>query len=337
VGSSTAEQLEAVITVGDLGEFGLIAAIQALLPPDERLEVGPGDDAAVLRVPDGRVVATTDLLVEGRHFRRDWSGPADVGVKAAAQNLADVAAMGAAPRTLLVGLACPADLPADWVLQMIGGMLAECERAGASIAGGDVTAADCVMLGITALGELDGRSPVTRSGARPGDQVAIAGRTGWSAAGLALLTAGLADTLSPELAELVAAHRRPQPPYPAGPAAALAGATAMVDVSDGLLQDLGHVAAASGVRINVRAARIPVGAPVNAAAEILGAQCQDWVLAGGEDHALAATFPAEAVLPAGWTAIGEVRAGSGVLVDGVPRSGPAGWNHFSEPGSYQHN
>jgi thiamine-monophosphate kinase len=332
-----AEQLGAHITVADLGEFGLIAAIQALLPADEALVVGPGDDAAVLQVPDGRVVATTDLLVEGRHFRRDWSGPADVGVKAAAQNLADVAAMGASPRTLLVGLACPPDLPAEWVLQMIGGMLAECGRAGASIAGGDVTAAGCIMLGITALGDLAGRGPVTRAGAQPGDQVALAGRTGWSAAGLALLTAGLAGVLSPELAELVTAHRRPQPPYLAGPAAAIAGATAMVDVSDGLLQDLGHIAGASGVCIDLRIASIPVAAPITMAAELLGANWRDWVLAGGEDHALAATFPAGTPLPEGWIAIGQVRAGSGVLVDGASRSGPLGWDHFREPGNYQHN
>jgi thiamine-monophosphate kinase len=320
--------VEAVITVADLGEFGLIAAIQALLPADDALLVAAGDDAAVLRIPDGRVVATTDLLVEGSHFRRDWSGPADVGVKAAAQNLADVAAMGAVPRTLLVGIACPPDLPADWVLQMIGGMLAECRRVGASIAGGDVTAAGCVMLGITALGDLAGRQPVTRGGAMPGDQVAVAGRLGWSAAGLALLRSGLADGLTGELAGLVTAHRRPQPQYQAGPAAAIAGATAMVDVSDGLMQDLGHIATASGVSIDVRTASIPARAPLMAAAELLGAQWQDWLLAGGEDHALAATFPAATVLPAGWVAIGEVSEGSGVLADGAPRNGPAGWDHF---------
>jgi thiamine-monophosphate kinase len=320
--------MEEVITVADLGEFGLIAAIQALLPADDALLVAAGDDAAVLRIPDGRVVASTDLLVEGRHFRRDWSGPADVGVKAAAQNLADVAAMGATPLTLLVGIACPPDLPAEWVLQMIAGMLAECGRAGASIAGGDVTAAGCIMLGITALGNLGGRQPVTRGGARAGDQVAVAGLLGWSAAGLALLRAGMADGLSAELTGLVTAHRRPQPQYQAGPAAAMAGATAMVDVSDGLMQDLGHIAAASGVCINVRTASIPVGGPVTAAADMLGAQWQDWLLAGGEDHALAATFPAATILPAGWVAIGEVCEGRGVLADGAPRNGPAGWDHF---------
>jgi thiamine-monophosphate kinase len=319
--------VEAGITVADLGEFGLIAAIRALLPPDEMLSVGPGDDAAVLRVPDGRVVATTDLLIEGRHFRRDWSGPADVGVKAAAQNLADVAAMGARPRTLLLGLACPPDLATEWVLGMVRGMVTECSRAGASIAGGDVTAADSIMLGITALGDLAGHEPVTRRGARPGDVVAVAGRLGWSAAGLALLQHGLADD-NDSLAALVAAHRRPEPPYEAGPAAAAAGASAMLDVSDGLLRDLGHIAEDSGVCIDVELDRITVSEPVALAAGLLGADWADWVLAGGEDHALAATFPPGTVLPGGWSVIGTVRAGSGVLVDGVAWNGPLGWDHF---------
>ncbi len=289
-----------------------------------------GDDAAVLRIPDGRVVATTDVLVEGRHFRRDWSGPADVGVKAAAQNLADVAAMGALPRTVLVGLACPPELAADWVLDMMAGMVAECGRAGASIAGGDVTAAGSIMLGITALGDLAGRPPVTRGGARPGDVVALAGRIGWSAAGLALLQAGsgTGSGLTGDPLAAVRAHLRPQPPYPAGPDAARAGASAMVDVSDGLLADLGHIAAASGVRIDLDEAAVPVGEPVIAAAGLLGADSRDWVLAGGEDHALAATFPAGAVLPPGWIAIGAARAGSGVTVNGAAWSRAAGWDHF---------
>jgi thiamine-monophosphate kinase len=316
------------MTVAECGEFGLIAAIQALLPPDAALEVPAGDDAAVLRIPDGRVVATTDLLVEGRHFRRDWSGPADVGVKAAAQNLADVAAMGAEPRTLLLGLACPGSLPAQWVQDMIGGMVAECERAGASIAGGDVTAADGIVLAVTALGDLAGLQPVTRAGAQPGDQVAIAGPAGRSAAGLALLAAGRASGLERGLAGLVTAHRRPQPPYAAGPAAARAGATAMIDVSDGLVADLGHIAAASGAAIDLSSARIPLDPAIAAAAGLLGADPLEWVLTGGEDHALTATFPPGATLPDGWHGIGTVQPGSGIRVDGAAWTGRAGWDHF---------
>jgi thiamine-monophosphate kinase len=278
----------------------------------------------VISAPDGRVVATTDLLVEGRHFRRDWSSAQDVGVKAAAQNLADVAAMGATGTALLIGLAAPGDLPAAWALDLMRGLVAEAGRAGAAVAGGDVTGSDTLMLGVTALGSLDGRPPVTRDGARPGDLLAVAGRLGWSAAGLALLAAG-APALDEELAR---AHRRPQPPYPAGPQAARLGATSMIDISDGLIQDLGHVAAASGVSIDIDTAALPGTAPLRAAAGRLGADWQDWALAGGEDHALAATFPAGTQLPADWVLLGAVRAGSGVLVDSRPRGGPGGWNHF---------
>lgn len=162
------------ITVADLGEFGLIAAIQALLPASSAGPVGIGDDAAVVRAPDRRVVATTDLLVEGRHFRRDWSGAFDIGGKAAAQNLADVAAMGASPTALLVGLAAPGDLLVTWAEDLVRGLAAECARGGASVVGGDVSSADSVMLAITALGDLGGREPVTRAGARAGDRLAIA-------------------------------------------------------------------------------------------------------------------------------------------------------------------
>ena len=198
--------MEGPITVADLGEFGLIAALAARLPQGPGLLVGIGDDAAVLRAPDARVVASTDLLVEGLHFRRDWSAATEIGGKAAAQNFADIAAMGAAPTALLVGLAAPADLPVSWAEDMAAGLAEECGRAGASVAGGDMSGAPLVMLAVTALGDLAGRVPVTRAGARPGDLVAVSGSLGGSAAGLALLQAGLAGPPS-----LLAAHRWPQP------------------------------------------------------------------------------------------------------------------------------
>src|SRR5215467_13678683 len=234
------------VTIADLGEFGLIAALAAGLPRGERTVVGIGDDAAVLSTPDGRVVATTDLLLEGLHFRRDWSAPADIGGKAAAQNLADVAAMGAAPVALLVGFGAPGDLPLAWARELVAGIAGECARVGAIVAGGDTSRADKVVLAVTALGDLAGRDPVTRAGARPGDVLAIAGVLGDSAAGLALLAAGHTGP-----AALIAAHQRPRPPYAAGPEAARLGATSMIDVSDGLLADLGHIAEASGVLIDV--------------------------------------------------------------------------------------
>ena len=325
------------MTIADLGEFGLIAALAARLPQGEGTLVGIGDDAAVLAVPGGRVVATTDLLVEGRHFRRDWSAPADIGGKAAAQNLADVAAMGASPIALLVGLAAPGEESLAWTHDLISGLAAECSAAGASVVGGDLSGADTVMIAVTALGHLAGRSPVTRSGARPGDVLAVAGVLGHSAAGLALLSAGLAEPAS-----LVAAHRRPHPPYEAGPEAATLGATAMIDVSDGLMADAGHVAHASGVRIDIDTALLPCPPVLAEAASALANSDTDgdsssgeppdpleWVLTGGEDHALVATFGPGTSLPPRWTVIGQVQAGEGVYVDGRSHPRPGGWGHFA--------
>ncbi|MET0915036.1 MAG: thiamine-phosphate kinase, partial [Jiangellaceae bacterium] len=231
--------------LADLGEFGLIAAITARLPQGSGVIVGPGDDAAVLATADGRVVVTTDLLVENRHFRRDWSSADDIGHKASAQNLADVAAMGAVPTGLVVGLGAPADLPAAWALGFADGLREECEPLGVSVVGGDVVRSDVVVVAMTALGDLQGRAPVTRAGARPGDVVAVCGRLGWAEAGFRVLSRGFR---SPRV--LVEAHRRPAVPYRAGPQAAELGATAMCDVSDGLLADLGHVAQASGVAVD---------------------------------------------------------------------------------------
>ncbi|MBV9380284.1 MAG: thiamine-phosphate kinase, partial [Streptosporangiaceae bacterium] len=151
-------------TVAGAGERGLIAALAARLPPGPRTRVGIGDDAAVLGTPDGSVVATVDLLLEGRHFLLDWSSAADIGHKAAARSLADVAAMGAAPSALLVGLGIPGSLPARWALDLASGLAEECARAGAAVVGGDTAAADSVVLSVTGLGDLAGRAPVTRSG-----------------------------------------------------------------------------------------------------------------------------------------------------------------------------
>jgi thiamine-monophosphate kinase len=308
-----------------VGEFGVIARVTAQAGTARAAEVGPGDDAAVVRTSDGRVVATTDVLVEGRHFRRDWSSAEDIGRKAAAANLADVAAMGGTTTALLVGLACPPDTPTAWLEGVAAGLAEECAPLGAAVVGGDmVTAAadsTAVVLSVTALGDLGGRPPVLRSGARAGDVVALAGRLGWSAAGLAVLRRGFSSPVA-----VVSAHRRPTPPYAAGPAAAKRGATAMCDVSDGLLADLGHIATASRVVVDldraavVRACLEPVG-PLQQVGGALGADPMAWVLTGGEDHALVATFPSWVELPEGWAAIGTVRkAGKnpGVLVNGEP-------------------
>lgn len=310
-------------TVADLGEFGLIGRVTAerVQPPSTLL--GPGDDAAVVAAPDGRVVAATDMLVEGVHFRLDWSTPEQVGRKAAAVNMVDIAAMGAVPTGLLIGLACPADTPLSLTDGLAAGMWREAGVVRAGVVGGDMVTADQVMVSVTALGDLGGREPVTRAGARAGDVVAVCGRIGWAAAGLAVLGRGFRSP-----ATVVNAHRAPEPPYPAGPQAAEAGATAMIDVSDGLLADLGHIAAASGVCVDIHADQLPMHERILDVAAALGADPMHWVLAGGEDYALAATFPSARLVPSGWLVIGEVVAGSGVLVGGEEYEGPGGWEHW---------
>jgi thiamine-monophosphate kinase len=339
-----------------LGEFGLIGELTARMPAGPSATVGIGDDSAVVAAPSGSVVAAVDMLIEGRHFLRSWSSGQDVGVKAAARSLADIAAMGAVPTALLTAFAAPASLPARWALDLASGVALEASRAGAGVVGGDTASADSVFVSVTALGDLAGRPPVLRSGARAGDTVAVAGTLGRSAAGFALLSAGLSAGSSAGLPadaagleRLVAAHLRPAPPYEAGPEAARLGATAMIDVSDGLLADLGHVAAASGVAIDLSqdSAGQFLDGPLEKAARALFhrtphadsplALATAWVLTGGEDHCLVATFPPPAVaeLPGHWKVIGQVLPAGGpdaeglVTVDGEPyTAGDSGWAHF---------
>lgn len=314
------------MTFAHTGEFGLIAKVTARLAPGPACLLGPGDDAAVVAAPDKRVVASTDVLVEGRHFRRDWSSARDVGHRAAAANLADIAAMGAEPTALLVALCAPPDLDTEWAEGLADGLGAEAESAGAGVVGGDMSASPTLTIAVTALGDLAGRAPVLRSGARPGDVVALAGRIGYAAAGYTVLSRGFR---TPTL--LVEAFRRPLVRYPAGPQAARSGATAMIDISDGLLADLGHIAAASAVGIDVRRDAFELPSQMADAASALGMDPYRWILGGGDDHALAATFPAGTELPDGWRIIGSVDAAesAGVTVDGRPyREGPAGWDHF---------
>ncbi|QAY62103.1 thiamine-phosphate kinase [Xylanimonas allomyrinae] len=327
--------------VRDLDETALLARIFPLLPPGAATLVGPGDDAAVVAAPDGRYVVSTDVLVEDRHFRRRWSTGYDVGVRAAAQNLADIAAMGGRPTALVVGLGLPGDLEVSWVEGFARGLADACTRAGAAVVGGDLSGADTVLVSVAVHGDLGGAAPVLRSGARPGDVVAHAGVRGRSAAGLALLSAGAAspDDGAPSahgpLAPYVAGFLRPEPPLDGGPAAAAAGATAMLDVSDGLLRDAGRIARASGVVVDLEEATLATSvsdlAPAARALGETASAALAWVLSGGEDHGLLATFPPGATLPAGFTRLGSVRAGDGsprVTVDGrAPSAGP-GWDHF---------
>jgi thiamine-monophosphate kinase len=310
-------------TVAEVGEFGLIRRVTDGRTQPASTLLGPGDDAAVVAAPDGRVVATTDVLVEGVHFRLDWSTPEQVGRKAVAVNLADIAAMGAVPTAVLVGFGCPPSTPATVVDELSSGMWAEASRAGAGVVGGDMVTSDMLVVSITALGDLEGREPITRSGALPGDVLAVCGKLGWSAAGLAVLGRGFRSPVS-----VVGAHRAPEPPYRAGAQAARAGATAMLDVSDGLLADVGHLADSSNVHIDVRTDLLDVPHRLVEVATALGADARHWVLTGGEDHALAATFGDASSVPEGWTTIGTVLRGNGVTVDGAPYERPAGWEHW---------
>jgi thiamine-monophosphate kinase len=304
-----------------VGEFGLIAELVGLFPQGEQVLVGPGDDAAVLRVRTGHVVVSTDLMVEGRHFRRDWATAEDVGHRAAAQNLSDINAMGGTAHSLTIGLAAPADLPAAWALDFARGFAEECALVGASVVGGDLTSAAEVVIAVTVIGAC-AQAPILRSGAEAGQVVALAGRQGWAAGGLAVLGRGFR---SPRV--LVEAYRRPEPPYAAGPAAAAAGATAMIDVSDGVVADAGHLAAGSGVRIDLRSEAFEVPEPLHAVAAATGSDPLHLILGGGDDHALLATFD-EAAVPEGWTVVGTVSEGEGVTVDGAAYEDPAGWTHY---------
>jgi thiamine-monophosphate kinase len=308
-------------TLADVGEFGLIDALRPLFGQGDRVILGPGDDAAILAVPSGQVVVSTDLLVEGRHFRRDWSAAREIGRKAAAQNLADVMALGGTGTGLVVGFGAPPDLPLAWALELAAGLAEESAAVGASVLGGDVTRSDQIVLAVTVLGQCE--RPVRRDGARPGDVVALAGRIGWAAAGQAVLGRGFR---SPRV--VVEAHRRPEPPYAEGPRAAELGATAMIDVSDGLLADLGHIAAASRVAIDVRTDAFDLAEPLQAVGAALGVDPLGFVLTGGDDHPLAASFPVGVDLPVSWTVIGSVAEGEGVTVDGAEWDGPRGNDHF---------
>ncbi|PCE13616.1 thiamine-monophosphate kinase [Microbacterium sp. SZ1] len=314
--------------LGDLSEGEILRAILARTSQASHTLIGPGDDAAVIAAPSGSVVATTDTLVHGPDFRLAWSSGFDLGWKAAAVNLADVAAMGARPTALLVALAVPRDLRLSFVERLADGFREACAALapGCAVVGGDLTVSDVLTVAVTALGDLEGRAPITRSGARPGDTVAVAGELGHAAQGLQLLFGRFRDGETPVPVDAAAlgegdraaldAQLRPSPPIGLGPMAATAGATAMMDISDGLALDARRMAAASGVTIDLSAAALGSD-PVRA-------------LAGGEDHALLAAFPGEA-LPPGFRRIGEVaeRSEHDLLLDGKPVD-ISGWDPYRD-------
>lgn len=316
-------QTERAQTVGQLDERALLARILTVLDGSSAAVIGPGDDAAVLDAPDGRVVVSTDTLVHGPDFRLAWSQGFDLGWKAAAVNLADIAAMGARPTALFVALALPPDTAVTFAEDLARGLRTACDELapGCAVEGGDMTASDTLTIAVTAVGVLEGRPPVVRSGARAGDVVTVAGDLGAAARGLAILfdrfRDGAGSPVPIEWERLDAAERddlgvqlRPEPPIALGAVAAVAGATAMMDVSDGLLLDAARLADASGVTVD------------------LAGGLDDLALRGGEDHALLATFPAGIEPPAGFRRIGEVtaRGDVAVMIDGGPVTGRLGWD-----------
>lgn len=378
------------------GEESLIAGFLPFLPTGAHTIVGPGDDCAVVQGAD---VVTTDMLVESSHFWLDVSSPYEVGARAAAQNLADVAAMGAQPTSLVCALSLPPGLEAGWVNEFARGLGERCEKAGAGVVGGDITSGPVLTVSITALGSLAGRAPVLRSGARAGHVVAVSGTLGLSAAGLevAALLRGLPEQQRAEVtAELSGAapgsaagaawhclevFKAPRPLLSAGVAAALAGASAMMDVSDGLLRDADRIARSSGVGIDLDAlawgelpgstatatstatARAPHPAggqeanadPLSASdigligaaallrgcahwlgtpAEQIESRVREWMLSGGEDHALLATFPTpQAAATAGFQVVGRCTQAASPLVTVLGQAAgnvvqKTGWDHL---------
>lgn len=262
------------------------------------------------------------MLTQGVHFRLDWSEAKDIGRKAAAQNLADIFAMGATPTALLVGLALPPETPVAWVMGLADGLSAEAAEVGVTVVGGDIVRSSSIVISVTALGELGTAKAILRSGAQPGDTLAIAGRLGFAQAGLLMLSRGFR---SPRM--LVGAHRVPEPPYDLAKLAT--HATSMIDISDGLVSDLGHIAKSSGVSINIQTSAFEIPEPLAAAASAFNGNAMEWILTGGEDHAFAATFKTALDVPSGWTIVGSVESGEpAVTVDGEIHSGK-GWDHFS--------
>ncbi len=334
-------------SLADLSEAQVLAAILPWFPTADGVLVGPGDDAAIVAAPSGSVIATTDSMLRGRDWRDDWSTGHDVGVKVVAQNLADVAAMGGVPTGLLVALAADPATPLGWVVDLARGIATAARSGGAPVVGGDLSSAPAgvVVVAVTALGDLEGRAPVLRSGARAGDVVALHGSLGWSGAGLALYEAGerrpaasgAATEHDRNVAALMDYHRAPRPSHGQGPVASRCGATAMIDISDGLVRDAGRVASASGVTVELFGAVLRERYAAGMLTEVLGPEeAMRQVLGGGEEHSLLACFATEAAVPldegSPWRVIGQVVPagpdGPQVSVDAVVAP-PSGWDHFA--------
>ncbi len=330
----------------DLTEDELVATLRRVLSGrDPRVLVGPGDDAAVVESGAGNLVLTTDMLVEGVHFDRSITSARDLGYKSIAVNVSDVAAMAASPRYAMASLALSEAVDSAWVVELYGGMLEASAEYALSLVGGDLSRADRVVVAVAVTGEVASHMEVRRGGARVGDAIVVTGALGAAAAGLLLARAEpprVASALGEAWAHgLLRAHFRPVARVGEGQTLAQAGATAMMDISDGLALDLSRLCSESDVGARVRVGTLPVAEGVREAAALLGADPLQLVLSGGEDYELLATLDAGAVEGArreldvrfgvGLTVVGEIIQEGLVEVgeDGHERRlEPKGWDHF---------
>lgn len=323
--------------ISEFNEGELIAMFTQLLPQGERTLLGSGDDCAQISAPEGSFIVSTDVIVENEHFLRSWSTPQEIGARVAAQNLADIAAMGGYCSALVVAMVLRRDEELDWLLGLVRGIGDRARAAGAGVVGGDLSQGPLTVLTITAMGWCEGE-PVRRDTAKAGDVLALSGRAGLSNAGLDLLLGGHAH---PEVAttqrtgifkEALDAYTAPTVPLETGPAAARAGVHAMMDLSDGIAKDGGRMARASGVIIELDHAALEAeAAPLAELGDLCGKNPLEWVITGGEDHGMLAAFAPDTALPAGFRPIGTIdapKAGQApaLYIDGHEVTG--GWDHF---------
>jgi thiamine-monophosphate kinase len=331
----------------ELSEDQLVAALRRMLSGDAPgVVIGVGDDAAVVEAAAADQIMTTDMLVEGVHFERETISPHDLGAKSSTGNVSDVAAMAGSPRYALVSIGLPDSLDAPWLVELYGGMLAACDEYAVSLVGGDTNRSEAVILSVTVVGEVAPGRALTRAGARPGDLVVVTGSLGAAAGGLVLshqhpsrLGEGLREPWGRVLLE---ALHRPVARVGEGLTLAQAGATAMMDLSDGLARDLFRLCGESGVGARVDLARVPVAPALRDAADWLGVEALELAIAGGEDYELLATIDATALDRARaeldqrfgvtLTDVGVIIDEGYVEVDGDGRETPLeprGWDHFA--------